>query len=155
MTRSSSSAAIKRSTSNDYGSLSSDESLEKNASPETLEEGGPLKQCAGAEEAPCCSICLCEYERGEQVLCLPCDHVFHEACLASWTDSHVRCPLCNLDLMDGYDQPPRVRRAQQHAEEQRAFRTMALSTLGRRIRTSRRAASRRASRRAAAEDSIV
>lgn len=94
----------------------------------------------GLHEEPSCSICLCEYERGEKVVRLPCDHLYHEACLNSWTTAHTRCPLCNYDLMDGFEQPVSVtqQQAQQHAEEQRAFRNMALSALGRRIRTRNR-----------------
>jgi hypothetical protein len=166
MSRSSSTEAIKRTGSGgDYGSvgtvvdLNEDEGLDK-SSVEGL-EGGLLASFDDDEE-PSCSICLCEYERGEKVIGLPCGHLYHESCLDSWTESHVRCPLCNLDLMEGFEQPANVQRAQAHAEEQRAFRHMALSTLGRRIRT-RRAASRRRSERAtaaasmmaAAEDSIV
>lgn len=134
-------------------------------------EGGLLEKKKSfdtmvVEEQPSCSICLCEYEPGDKVIRLPCNHVYHESCLNSWTNGHVRCPLCNCDLMEGYEQPPSVQRAQQHAEEQRAFRSMALSTLGRRIRTTRssgrrtvRSRSTRASTAAAlmaaAEDSVV
>mmetsp|Transcript_9616 Transcript_9616/g.17360 ORF Transcript_9616/g.17360 Transcript_9616/m.17360 type:complete len:415 (-) Transcript_9616:237-1481(-) len=187
LTRCSSSASIiKKSTSNDsnYGSVSTaltevddnytaniDESnanLDNQMSLSTSKmEGGLLEKKSFdiVKEEPSCSICLCEYEPGDKVIRLPCDHVYHESCLDSWTNGHVRCPLCNYDLMEGYEQPPSVVRAQQHAEEQRAFRNMALSTLGRRIRTSRSSrmtVSRRSTRAssaaalmAAAEDSIV
>jgi len=116
------------------------------------------------DEEPSCSICLCEYEVGEKVTRLPCDHIYHTSCLNSWTEHHTRCPLCNHDLMEGFDQPVNVQQmARQHAEEARAFRSMALSSLGRRIRTRRRGSSRRGQSRgntasallAAAEDSIV
>lgn len=26
-------------------------------------------------------------------------HVYHEECISSWTSNHVKCPLCNYDLM--------------------------------------------------------
>eukprot|EP00581_Thalassiosira_minuscula_P011994 CAMPEP_0183730424 /NCGR_PEP_ID=MMETSP0737-20130205/32779_1 /TAXON_ID=385413 /ORGANISM="Thalassiosira miniscula, Strain CCMP1093" /LENGTH=283 /DNA_ID=CAMNT_0025962915 /DNA_START=222 /DNA_END=1070 /DNA_ORIENTATION=+ len=35
-------------------------------------------------EGPLCSICLCEYELGEKVIQLPCDHIFHATCINSW-----------------------------------------------------------------------
>jgi len=177
LTRCSSAASIiKKSTSNDsnYGSVSTAEDDDnydangdenennhdgKTSSSASKMEGGLLekkKSFDTVEEQPSCSICLCEYEPGDKVIRLPCDHVYHESCLNSWTDGHVRCPLCNYDLMEGYEQPPSVRRARQHAEEQRAFRNMALSTLGRRTvgRRSTRA-STAAALMAAAEDSIV
>lgn len=49
-------------------------------------------------EEPTCSICLCEYEEGDKLVSLPCNHVFHEDCITSWTDHNKRCPLCNTDL---------------------------------------------------------
>ena len=71
-----------------YGSLSQVEGLEKaNKAPDSKEEDGPH-----------CSICLGEYEEGENLVCLPCKHVYHEDCVSSWCSSHVRCPLCNFDL---------------------------------------------------------
>jgi hypothetical protein len=50
------------------------------------------------EEEPHCSICLCEYEAEEKLVCLPCKHVYHHDCLSSWCSNHTRCPLCNFDL---------------------------------------------------------
>lgn len=115
--------------SNNYGSLADDEKV-------AYDDIDLVSKNVDIEE-PSCSICLCEYDRGEKVVRLPCEHMYHESCLASWTTHHTRCPLCNYDLMDGYEQPASVvtqQQAQQHAEEQRAFRNMALSALGRRIR---------------------
>jgi len=176
LTRTSSLQSIKRlGSGSNYGSLSTIDdghlttasSADGNANDEqcldAYDEIDPVK---GGEEEPACSICLCEYERGERVVRLPCDHIYHESCLNSWTTNHTRCPLCNYDLMDGFDLPTTVQQqAQQHAEEQRAFRTMALSALGRRIRPRSRTslASRRggeatsdtAAAFAAMEDSIV
>ncbi len=52
-------------------------------------------------QPPCCSICLCNYVAGEDVAELTCGHVFHEPCVLRWTKDHVRCPLCNCNLMEG------------------------------------------------------
>ncbi|KAL7546432.1 hypothetical protein ACHAWF_009773 [Thalassiosira exigua] len=62
---------------------------------------------------PSCPICLCDYERGDAVIRLPCAHVYHDSCIGEWTRSHARCPLCNRDLRgrekdlaaDGYRYP--------------------------------------------------
>ncbi|KAL3759456.1 hypothetical protein ACHAWU_000755 [Discostella pseudostelligera] len=114
----------------------------KKLSPSKLLEGGSGLLASfddNEQECPSCSICLCEYERGEKLIRLPCDHLYHEMCLNSWTQNHVRCPLCNYDLMDGFEQPVTVHEqaARQHAEELREFRIMALSALGRRLRPRR------------------
>lgn len=45
------------------------------------------------DDGPTCSICLCEYEKGDKLVSLPCKHVFHEDCITSWTDHNTRCPL--------------------------------------------------------------
>lgn len=50
------------------------------------------------EDGPHCSICLGEYEDGEKLVRLPCQHIYHEDCIGSWTTNHTRCPLCNSDL---------------------------------------------------------
>lgn len=50
------------------------------------------------DEDPQCSICLGEYEEGEELVCLPCKHMYHEDCVSSWCSNHTRCPLCNFDL---------------------------------------------------------
>lgn len=41
-----------------------------------------------------CSICLCEYEDGEQLITLPCSHNYHEHCIGEWTFNHSTCPQC-------------------------------------------------------------
>ena len=55
----------------------------------------------GYDEEPHCSICLGEYEEGEQLAKLPCAHIYHDECINSWCSNHIRCPLCNYDLESG------------------------------------------------------
>jgi len=52
----------------------------------------------GDDEEPHCSICLCEYEEKDDLVRLPCGHVYHKDCISSWCSNHQRCPLCNFDL---------------------------------------------------------
>mmetsp|Transcript_56080 Transcript_56080/g.88880 ORF Transcript_56080/g.88880 Transcript_56080/m.88880 type:complete len:355 (-) Transcript_56080:204-1268(-) len=53
-----------------------------------------------AAEANCdeCPMCLDEFTQGEEVLRLPCDHLFHESCLGPWLLKSLQCPMCMRDL---------------------------------------------------------
>ena len=47
----------------------------------------------------CCSICLCDFIRGDDVRVVPnCKHTFHAACLESWLKEKYSCPNCNLRI---------------------------------------------------------
>jgi hypothetical protein len=47
----------------------------------------------------CCAICLEDFEEGDQLRRLPCQHhQFHAACLEHWLAKAGRCPLCVADI---------------------------------------------------------
>ncbi|KAJ6853221.1 putative E3 ubiquitin-protein ligase RLIM [Iris pallida] len=51
------------------------------------------------EEAAQCYICLVEYENGDFVRILPCNHEFHQTCIDKWLkEIHRVCPLCRGDV---------------------------------------------------------
>ena len=54
------------------------------------------------QEEDQCSICICEYESGEEVLTLPCKHKFHAGCIRQWLQQSVRCPLCNQEVTSDF-----------------------------------------------------
>ncbi|CAN8264035.1 unnamed protein product [Cochlearia groenlandica] len=46
-----------------------------------------------------CAICLEDYQFGETLRLLPCQHVFHLSCIDSWlTKSGTSCPVCKHDI---------------------------------------------------------
>lgn len=47
-----------------------------------------------------CAICLSEYELGEEVKQLQCEHKFHEDCLKEWSNEHDTCPLCRSNIFE-------------------------------------------------------
>lgn len=46
----------------------------------------------------CCSICLENYEIGDQKKILPCFHNFHEKCADQWLIRNGSCPICKHRL---------------------------------------------------------
>ena len=41
-----------------------------------------------------CSVCLEAFVSGQILICLPCNHRFHEDCVVPWLENHVHCPYC-------------------------------------------------------------
>jgi Ring finger domain len=62
---------------------------------------GDVVKPSSVDDEPHCSICLGEYEDGEDLSKLPCGHIYHNECIGSWCSNHTRCPLCNTDLEAG------------------------------------------------------
>lgn len=59
--------------------------------------GGP--EGASAEPAPSCSICMADYEAGEEIRDLPqCSHRFHRECVDRWLAINYTCPLCRAPI---------------------------------------------------------
>jgi len=58
-------------------------------------------------EALGCSICTDDFETGQDLRVLPCDHKFHPACIDPWLlNVSSTCPLCRVDLRpEGYTEP--------------------------------------------------
>ncbi|KAG0497862.1 hypothetical protein HPP92_002553 [Vanilla planifolia] len=51
------------------------------------------------QEVPQCYICLVEYEDGDFVRTLPCQHEFHQCCIDKWLkEIHRVCPLCRGNI---------------------------------------------------------
>ena len=65
-----------------------------------------------------CSICLCEYEKDDEISHLPCNHIYHPDCIEGWFKNSAKCPVCKYDVNTLSDdrptsstrQQPRVRR---------------------------------------------
>ncbi|KAF2872007.1 hypothetical protein BDV95DRAFT_31597 [Massariosphaeria phaeospora] len=52
-----------------------------------------------SDEALGCSICTEDFEKGQDIRVLPCDHKFHPDCVDPWLlNVSGTCPLCRVDL---------------------------------------------------------
>ncbi|XP_039057900.1 uncharacterized protein LOC120201342 [Hibiscus syriacus] len=76
--------------------------------PESVVDSFPLRSHPKVNAAECmdaveqCHICLAEYEEGDQIRVLPCQHEFHMACVDKWLkEIHGVCPLCRGDVRNG------------------------------------------------------
>jgi len=45
-----------------------------------------------------CSVCLCEYEEGDNLLMLPCFHKYHGPCITGWFTKQNFCPVCRTKV---------------------------------------------------------
>jgi hypothetical protein len=60
-----------------------------------------IENTGDSSDTPCeCSICLDDFEDGDLVRKLPCNHEYHSECIVKWlVERHSTCPLCKLDLL--------------------------------------------------------
>ncbi|KAJ8762792.1 hypothetical protein K2173_022921 [Erythroxylum novogranatense] len=56
-------------------------------------------QCTGSKTGTDrCVICQVEYEEGEPLANLPCDHPYHFECISNWLQIKKLCPICNNEV---------------------------------------------------------
>ena len=49
-----------------------------------------------------CEICLVDYEEGDELIRLPCLHLFHTNCVTPWLQKHRSCPVCQIDTFQAF-----------------------------------------------------
>lgn len=57
-----------------------------------------LQDCE-PKEHDSCSICYNEYEKGENVGKLLCNHFYHKKCILKWMETSKTCPLCRKNVV--------------------------------------------------------
>lgn len=65
------------------------------------------------EESSDCAICKDEFQLNENVLELPCHHLFHASCIQRWLTMHNQCPVCRHELQTDDPEYEQKRKGQQ------------------------------------------
>ncbi|XP_028754009.1 E3 ubiquitin ligase BIG BROTHER-related [Neltuma alba] len=81
--------------------------------PESIVDSFPLKchkkidTSDNGNDAEQCYICLAEYEEGDKIRVLPCNHEYHMSCVDKWLkEIHGVCPLCRGNVCGGSNESP-------------------------------------------------
>ena len=72
-----------------------------------------------------CTVCQEDYNHGDKLVNLPCNHTYHKDCVTEWLKRHDACPICRKSL-NGQDttqqqqqqQRPQQQRPQQQRQQQ-------------------------------------
>jgi hypothetical protein len=72
---------------------------EVDAAADAADDTGRAEAACRCEEDTACSICLMDYEPGEELMGLPlCGHTYHSACIGKWLAQQGVCPICRTDI---------------------------------------------------------
>lgn len=56
-------------------------------------------QCCESSSNEVCAICILDYQMGDKLRTLPCQHKFHQGCVDKWLGLKSDCPICKFDLL--------------------------------------------------------
>jgi E3 ubiquitin-protein ligase BIG BROTHER-like protein len=45
-----------------------------------------------------CMICIENFKKKEELITLPCKHLYHKACIKRWLELNINCPICKADI---------------------------------------------------------
>ncbi|CAM9744011.1 unnamed protein product, partial [Phaeothamnion confervicola] len=62
--------------------------------PATGAAAAPSADAENSQDDSCCGICLNNFELGQEIRSLRCDHFFHRGCVDSWFRLSSLCPFC-------------------------------------------------------------
>lgn len=66
--------------------------------PPAQEEAVKAMPTVAVEQNSQCSVCLDEFEIGDEAKEMPCKHKFHGRCILPWLELHSSCPVCRFQM---------------------------------------------------------
>ncbi|CAD8132717.1 unnamed protein product [Paramecium octaurelia] len=63
---------------------------------------GQIKKMKMGKSSKNCSICIKDFAKGEIIMKLPCNHIFHEDCIVPWFQKASKCPNCKFDVKEHF-----------------------------------------------------
>lgn len=71
-----------------------------NRLPKTVLDAAEIARLRRNDGEAVCAICYDEYDVGQRVMKLPCDHLFCVGCCLQWLRRTGTCPVCRSSVMD-------------------------------------------------------
>lgn len=45
-----------------------------------------------------CTVCLIDFDHGDEIRTLHCTHIYHVSCIDRWLNYNKKCPVCRVDM---------------------------------------------------------
>ncbi|KAE8745377.1 E3 Ubiquitin-Protein Ligase [Frankliniella occidentalis] len=94
--------------------LGTNKKLPPPASKKAVED---LKVSTVQREGDQCPVCLKNFDKGEQVKEMPCQHSFHLGCILPWLQKTNSCPLCRHELPTDDEEYENYKKEQKRAKQ--------------------------------------
>jgi hypothetical protein len=59
----------------------------------------PTRRCEASDQGKNCTICLEDFNLGEHIRSLTCNHIYHKDCIDDWLTRNNSCPVCRQEAV--------------------------------------------------------
>ncbi|OAY56879.1 hypothetical protein MANES_02G052000v8 [Manihot esculenta] len=68
------------------------------ASESSIDDLTRIVFAVGVQDPENCIVCLEEFEDGDDLIQMPCSHLYHQHCIVEWLMTSHLCPLCRYQM---------------------------------------------------------
>lgn len=80
----------------------SEESIQINSNNNTIIDNLPVNELDDVnnleDSKKSCIICMDNFKKGDNIISLPCIHIFHSMCIKRWLSKKNTCPICKYAI---------------------------------------------------------